>query len=349
MLTKAERIYEIDILRFLAAIVVFFFHSAFRGKYYELYSFEFQELSLFSKYGFFGVDLFFIISGFVILMSIQNKTPTEFFQSRCVRLYPCFWFGVTFTAIVCYFWGAEVFQLSFWQYVLNMTMLAEFLGVPSIDGVYWTLYVEIKFYVFMYIIMLTKKIKYLIYFLYTWAILAMANLVVDFPWTVQSVLILSWAHYFIAGALFYIIRKEGIKKEYAFLLLITYIMSVVMLGERLDGVSSQYNIAFSLPVSIAIITAIFGTMLAIALKKIQLIKHGKIFILLGSLSYPMYLLHHNVGFIYMDMMEPYLDKYSVLFTLLFLVLLLSYICTLYEKWMSRKVRIAITYISNYKK
>ncbi len=349
MPNRPHRIYEIDILRFIAAITVFFFHTTFRGKYYELYSFEFQELSLFSKYGFFGVDLFFIISGFVILMSIQNKTPTTFFQSRCVRLYPCFWFGVSFTALICYFLGSEIFHFNFWQYILNLTMLAGFLGVPDIDGVYWTLYVEIKFYIFIYLIMLIKKEKYLIYFLYIWAILSASNLVINIPWTIENWFILDWSHYFIAGAIFYKIREDGVRKEFITLLLTTYLISIIKLSNRIGIIADTYSTLLSLNVSILIVTVIFAVMTLISLKKVHMHKYGKLYIILGALSYPMYLLHHNIGFIYMDIMEKYMNKYCIIFTLLAIVILLSYVCTLYEKWMSKKLKYIIIYISNYKR
>ena len=64
------RFYEIDLLRFVAAFAVVLFHYTFRGAAGEAFtSVAYPELAGITKYGCLGVDLFFIISGFVILMT----------------------------------------------------------------------------------------------------------------------------------------------------------------------------------------------------------------------------------------------------------------------------------------
>ncbi len=345
MLKKDNRIYEIDILRFVAATIVFFFHSTFRGNYYELYSFDFPTLSLFSKYGFLGVDLFFIISGFVILMSVQNKAPTTFFQSRFIRLYPCFWFGVTFTALVCYFFGPEIFQPKFWQYLVNMTMLAGFVGVPEIDGVYWTLYVEIKFYTMVFLIMLIKKLDYFIYFLYAWMCLSIVNYLIAIPWTIKNILILNWAHYFIAGCVFYLIRRNGLKPSYLILLATSYIIAMLRVASRAQSMQNNYDAFFSPLICSLLISVFFIVISLCSLKKIDLSRYGKHAVVMGALSYPMYLLHHHVGFIYIEHLAPYMNKYFIITSLFALVLLISYICIGYEKWMANKLTYAFKFIT----
>ena len=53
-----------------------------------------------ARYGFFGVELFFLISGFVIGMSGMGRSLGEFFVARVVRLYPAYWFAVIATTLV---------------------------------------------------------------------------------------------------------------------------------------------------------------------------------------------------------------------------------------------------------
>lgn len=50
------------------------------------------------SYGFYGVHLFFVVSGFVILTSLERSGPRKFIISRFVRLYPVYWLvcGLTF-------------------------------------------------------------------------------------------------------------------------------------------------------------------------------------------------------------------------------------------------------------
>lgn len=53
-----------------------------------------------AKYGYLGVELFFMISGFVILMTASNNSLKRFFISRAVRLYPAFWVCCTITFLL---------------------------------------------------------------------------------------------------------------------------------------------------------------------------------------------------------------------------------------------------------
>ena len=69
------RFYEIDLLRLLAALAVVFYHYTYRGYMANNYSpVAFPALAPVTKYGYLGVELFFIISGYVVLRSAQGKT-----------------------------------------------------------------------------------------------------------------------------------------------------------------------------------------------------------------------------------------------------------------------------------
>lgn len=88
---KPVRYYEIDLLRFIAAITVVLYHFTFAGYHFGgLSPVQYPGLEEVFKYGFLGVQLFFIISGYVVLMSAQGKTLKQFFTSRVTRLYPAY-------------------------------------------------------------------------------------------------------------------------------------------------------------------------------------------------------------------------------------------------------------------
>ena len=72
---KNNRIYQIDLFRFVAALSVVLYHYLFRGWAADNMSdVNFSEIGHFFQYGYLGVHLFFIISGFVILLSIKHKS-----------------------------------------------------------------------------------------------------------------------------------------------------------------------------------------------------------------------------------------------------------------------------------
>jgi peptidoglycan/LPS O-acetylase OafA/YrhL len=107
---------------------------------------------LVSRYGLMGVDLFFMISGFVILMTLEKcGSFGEFMGRRWLRLWPAMFIACVF-ALALYFAvlplpdGASIFpgltiiddRWYSWAFGTN---------VKSLDGAYWTLYLEMRFYV----------------------------------------------------------------------------------------------------------------------------------------------------------------------------------------------------------
>src|SRR5690606_9451917 len=101
--TPRERLSELDLLRFLAALAVVLYHfTGFggAGAWPEPAGDVFPEVAALTRFGYLGVDLFFVISGFVILMSAWGRGPGEFGISRLVRLMPAYWASVLLGLLV---------------------------------------------------------------------------------------------------------------------------------------------------------------------------------------------------------------------------------------------------------
>jgi peptidoglycan/LPS O-acetylase OafA/YrhL len=104
------------------------------------------------NWGAYGVALFFIISGFVIALSFQSQGRLQFLINRFFRLYPTYLFCFVLTCAAIYF--ACRYQDHVFPHDLKQIAIGAALGlrdvvfwVPSIDGVVWTLEIEIKFYI----------------------------------------------------------------------------------------------------------------------------------------------------------------------------------------------------------
>ncbi len=148
------RVNEIDLLRFIAAMAVVFFHYSFRGYAAGVMPvMPYPAFAPLSKYGYLGVELFFMISGFVILMTAAGGSLRKFLVSRIVRLYLAFWACCTLTFAVTAASGDPRFSTTMGHYLGNMTMLSGFFGVPLIDGAYCSLLVElgVAFAVYVFI------------------------------------------------------------------------------------------------------------------------------------------------------------------------------------------------------
>src|SRR6201996_4861860 len=92
--------------------------------------------------GRFGVALFFLISGFVVPFSINGDRPlTHFAISRLFRLYPACWGAL---ATMAWLAGSPP---SMTNMLANMTMAPNLFGQSWLSPIYWTLFIELVFYV----------------------------------------------------------------------------------------------------------------------------------------------------------------------------------------------------------
>lgn len=143
----SARFSELDGLRGLAAAAVVLCHFTD----YTLYP-EDNHIPWFFRWGQFGVQLFFMISGFVILVSARNSPSAKHFAiTRFSRLYPPYWIALALSSFLVLGLGvhAAIAPVTWKTAVINITMLQRWLNEPSIDSVYWTLGVELQFYVVM--------------------------------------------------------------------------------------------------------------------------------------------------------------------------------------------------------
>jgi peptidoglycan/LPS O-acetylase OafA/YrhL len=101
------RLSVLDSLRGLAAIGVVLHHFIVNyGIKYGYGNTQYPSEWLEFSFGRYGEELFFIIGGFVISLSLEKgKNVTEFAISRFSRLFPTFWFCLAFTSLVLYFFA----------------------------------------------------------------------------------------------------------------------------------------------------------------------------------------------------------------------------------------------------
>src|SRR5687768_9072609 len=116
------------------------------GQYYDVLYPGRIPLSFDLGPGHFGVELFFIISGFVILMTIERKrTVRDFAVSRFTRLMPSFLAALVLASVILSVWPMPPLETGLLapptprQFLANLTMAAELLGERNVDMPYWTL------------------------------------------------------------------------------------------------------------------------------------------------------------------------------------------------------------------
>lgn len=282
-----KRVAELDFLRFIAATMVVFYHFMFRETY--------APLNTLAQYGYLGVPLFFMISGFVILWSAQGRTGWEFVKSRFWRLYPMFWLGMLTTLAVMVVAGRAKF--SAYDIAANFTMLPGYLGAPMIDGVYWTLAVEFKFYVLVFAMIVLGQMKHIEAWIYAWLMALCVAMIAD-NGILESLTIYPHGFYFVGGALCYLLHARGMSAPRLLALL------VCVAASTYQGILGRSGFAqFADPSAVAsIIVVMYAVLLAISLRRL-VIPSAPILMTLGALTYPLYLLHNQIGRILLSILD----------------------------------------------
>ena len=149
-----HRIGVINALRAFAALAVAWGHFvAGQGKY----------LGLSGKYGYLGVDIFFVISGFVIPWSLYRSRYVlsdypRFLLKRNVRLYPPYLASIAISILATNFILVPLFHIPHMtvtgrDLLLHFGYLNDLFHVPWVNVVYWTLAIEFQWYLLVGLMM----------------------------------------------------------------------------------------------------------------------------------------------------------------------------------------------------
>jgi peptidoglycan/LPS O-acetylase OafA/YrhL len=293
---QSPKIGSINALRFIAAILVVFYHFGFVFYHNDLSYVDIPLMRYFFQYGYLGVDIFFIISGFVISLSAENRNAYRFFKSRIGRLYPVFWICAIVTTLFLIFGGdlisSQISQYRFWT---NMTMIPSILFDKStldfLDGSYWTLVIEMKFYFVIFLLLIFKQFKKIEYLAIPLSAVMLLS-AIFYNINVDSDLI--WVPNFVAGIIFYKIYKNGLNNWRIFALCNVFATSLLFALNRVPYLSEGYGTIFKPTTIIVYILISYILFLLISLDKIK-ISNNKYINILGLLTFPVYLLHQQIG------------------------------------------------------
>lgn len=304
-----SRFTELDSLRGLAALSVVLFHyTIILPRFFPNAGTPTIHFGL----GHYGVELFFIISGYVIFMTLGRcQYGMDFIFSRFSRIFPVFWVAVLITYLVGITFPLLGQSYTVSQFVINLSMLQEYLKVPNIDGVYWSLSYEIGFYFCMYLIFqlgLLKRIELIcgllimggIFFFY------FKELV---PHPLHYLFVINnYSHLFVAGIILFIIKCKGYT-----VLRLALLSSVVLIQTMQEGVLGG-----------AIILGFIVIFLLSIFNRAAFLRHFML-VYLGTISYSLYLIHHMLGFrIIQAFQESGLSPdLSILLTIIIVLLLAS--------------------------
>lgn len=249
----------LEIARGMAALWVFLFHAQ------DLFKESSLLIFYVAQYGALGVPMFFVISGYVITYSAEscikdNLPATDFLRKRILRIYPAFWVSV-FVVLVAplvietismfksgYFNAPDFliarYDLTEWINFLLLTKIffsenGDLQGqFNAINSVYWSLAIEMQFYVVMFMALCLRKYYRLLITIVT--LLSVINLVTSIPIN-SGVFIHFWPMFSLGIALAYL-HKQGFSFE------------------KLLGLFSGYSLIASTGLVVCSIVVFFGWM-----------------------------------------------------------------------------------------
>ncbi|MEJ2044635.1 MAG: acyltransferase [Reinekea sp.] len=326
------RIAILDPLRFFAALSVVFYHYFAR--------FELEAPTLLqpvAKFGYLGVPLFFIISGFVIALSAENRGALHFAYLRFMRLYPVYWIAILFTTIIATLTGHS--HIPVMQLAANGTMLNDYLGFADIDGVYWTLKAELKFYACVFLLLATGLFNKYYLWLTIWTAMSVTHLLFKQPLFMGWFITPHYSPFFISGVLFYLIRKNNGNMLTYILLGVNFITALVRASSQIDGFVIAPDMADKVVAAI-VISSFFTFFLLVSLQRIS-IKTSRIWLTLGGITYPLYLIHNVVGISIIEILSKVMNYQLAAAIMIPVITLTSLILHLYlEKpfvaWFKKK-------------
>jgi peptidoglycan/LPS O-acetylase OafA/YrhL len=276
---SSGRLEELDALRGLAAVAVVLFHLTWR---YDTMVPGAVGTPWGVPWGKYGVEIFFGISGFVIFMTLsRTRTAMDFVVSRFARLFPAYWAGVILTTLIIHAVGLEVLAVPAWAVGLNLTMLQGHLALPQVEGAYWSLSVELSFYAVMLLIWRLGLLERIEWVVTVWISLKwLWWLVPTMSWHIGYALIIDYIPFFAIGIFAYRVRVGERRWIGQLPFLVFAFVSVAVIDQA------------PMPIIFLTSMALFA---ALAGGHLGWLRHPAL-IWLGGISYPLYLLHQNIGY-----------------------------------------------------
>ena len=291
VLKPHARILELDALRAIAAINLVLFH--FTWVYAEKFGYS-SDLGFKWPFGAYGVEMFFILSGFVNSMSLLRRgKPVDFVAARLIRIIPIF-----LLVIIANLWILQLAPMnqpvSSGQFLANMTLLPRVLGYECVDPVMWTLQIEMMFYATLVILFRVGGLRR--YFI-GWGSLLACSLILcpsldalaanhgDAAWflagtTIRRLMLLDFVPLFAIGFLLYMI-KTGVGKKWQNLL---GMAAAAFVFHSIDH--GKHNPAVTVMIIALVAACAYGKVPVLRFKPL---------IYVSTISYALYLCHNNLG------------------------------------------------------
>lgn len=292
------RISHLDGLRGIAILWVLLFHAYARRPENLDFVSTTMQFSIF-EFGYLGVQLFFMISGFVIFMTLdKSKSYIDFMKRRWLRLFPAMLIATILIFATSYFFYdsprgiPEPINALPGLLFLSPQLIELFSGIKifGLEGAFWSLYVEVIFYALIAIVYFKFGRKFCIPFLFVAFIATFFTFGLEkigFAWPHELTSALGFIYYpwFLVGCVLYEVVNKRVDKLNIALAFISIALSIFI---SFHFSNYNYNvILYSLIIILLFISSFY-------ISRVQSVLSTKFLLLWGFVSYPLYLIHENI-------------------------------------------------------
>lgn len=346
-----NRINYLDGHRGLAILLVVLFHAYSRWENIVPYANRYADFPLFN-YGYLGVQLFFLLSGFVILMTLEKCDGFfQFIIKRWLRLFPAMLICSCLIYLTSSFFYerpngiVNIKDLIPGLVFIEPLYISKVIGtVESIESAFWSLYVEFKFYcisAIIYFLFGSKKLVYILFSLFSvWFISYMIqnhtpNKFFYYIYSVSTHLSLKYFGWFAAGAAFYFYTKTEDKNWFLFACFICVLSSAALAIEK-----SNINVFFA----IIILCILFGY--SIISSKLQSFLSNRFLVFMGYISYPLYLMHENIMIAFTIKFKDIVPDNLLFILPLFALVVISFVAFFIASYLEKPLKQFIEQVFN---
>jgi len=293
-----KRNYHIDVLRFLASLIVVFFHL---NQSAPVVNNWYRSVV---KYGWLGVPMFFVISGYCIISTVRPSTTAyNFFIKRIFRIFPPYWISIILVLLAAIvqkiFLGNNMvanIPRTFEAILATLTLTtAPVTRVVTINGVYWTLSYEFFFYIVMSLILCFDK-KLMLPLL-----IAVSVAALFFTRASGPMFFLNQWPPFALGVSIFLLSSSQLKN--------VRIWSAIFTGINLYGLIHEF--AFS-----AVSICALGTLALIFISQ-YVPSSSTVFSKMGQHSYSVYLIHVPIGVFMIGLLNMDWMRHTVLLNIIY--------------------------------
>jgi peptidoglycan/LPS O-acetylase OafA/YrhL len=230
------------------------------------------------------------------------------------------------TFVIVNHWGPLQAHQNAPSFLANLTMVPHLFHREYVDAPYWTLQVEIRFYVLMFGLLVIRRGNLLVPFAAGWLALSTLDWFHKIP-VLHVNLALDHAPFFAAGMIFSAIYRRGWKGTDGALLMGAYLLGCHRVVADLEEDIAGHGWPISTTVITISLAAFFVLFAAISLRKLALQKPRFWVTALGGITYPLYLLHNNIGMTLFNRWQPMMNRWVLL-----TVLLVGFISVAFVIW-----------------